>query len=330
MKLEADILENATDKCAKYLPLSDLKKIAKIYGVLDKEEHSFLHFHHTLGDFVYYDEPGLEDAVITDPQWLADKFKTLITAHEFIDSRTIGPTVATQLKQGRVSFDLLQKLLDENDVYFLMQLFEKLNLLLPLGSKSQRTHQYVIPCMLPPIVYNMYETEPFKTMVLAYNSEHGTKSGNVLPIGTFHKLLSECSKTKDWKICSDDHLSYTDASFEIATNVRLALTLIKGKKIRASVWFYEDAFQDTSSLLQIREVLNDKLSKLGITSRNTFLLICPDWNNVGSETCLVRVTEVVDDGKIRRIQPMEKICYLHRKHLCESDFPEPKTSEKLK
>ena len=314
LKLEADILHKTTEESIKFLPWLDVKELAKAYGITDDELLSFLKFHHKLGDFIYYDKPGLKDVVITDPQWLADMFKTLITAHEFIDLRDLDPAAAEQIKQGRVSFDVLHRIWEEDSILLLKQLFQNFNLLLPIQSSGIGEENFIIPCMLPPINKNMYEMEPLKSMILAYNSQYNSKCRDPLPVGTFHRLLSDCSKS--WSICVDKHLSYTDASFKI-----------EGKMIRASVWFSEDAFQDSSVLLHVREVLDSKLLKLGIPSCNRFLLICPHWKAEDDGICLVSVKEVLDDSDMYKIQPAENICYCHGKNIHEIHFPTPRTSE---
>ena len=325
LKLEADILHKTTEESIKFLPWLDVKELAKAYGITEDELLSFLKFHHNLGDFIYYDKPGLKDVVITDPQWLADMFKTLITAHEFIDLRDLEPAAAEQIKQGRVSFDVLHRVWEEDSLLFLKQLFQNFNLLLPIQSSGTGEEKFIIPCMLPPINKNMYEMEPLKNMILAYNSEYNSKCRDPLPVGTFHRLLSNCSKS--WSICADKHLSYTDALFKIEHNVLLALTLLKGKMIQASVWFSEDAFQDSSSLLQVREVFDSKLLKLGIPSCSRFLLICPHWKAGDDGICLIRVEEVLDDSDMYKIQPAENICHCHGKNIHETYFPTPRTSE---
>ena len=160
--------------------------------------------------------------------------------------------------------------------------------------------------------------EPFKTMILTYNSEHKSKSREPFQIGTFHQLLSQCSKL--WNICADDHLSYTDASFQIKENVRLALTSLDRNKIRVSVWCTKDSIEPfTSSLiLTIRRSLGEMLTKLGLEPKNDFLLLCQHWNVEDTDTCLNKFREIAEGSKI---QPVKEVCFWHKKNVNEWHFP---------
>ena len=189
--------------------------------------------------------------------------------------------------------------------------FQNFNLLVPIGSSNEEENKkFIIPCMLPPKLSNMYEMEPFRTMVLAYHSEHTTKSREPFQIGTFHQLLSQCSKI--WKICSEDHLSYTDASFQIKENVRLALTSLDRQKIRVSLWCSRDAIEPfTHNLIQaIRTGLGKMFTKLGLGSDNKYLLLCPHWSIDDVNPCLVPVTEMQESSSI---QPADQVCVQHQK-----------------
>ena len=207
LKLEADVLDKANEQSVKVLQLTEVETLAKTYGINDVELQSFLDFHHSLGDFLYYSEPGLKDVLITDPQWFADMFKTLITPQEFLEHQNLDPQTFEELKQGLVRENALRTLWKGHQVVFLIDLFQNFNLLLPMGTDKEN-RMFIIPCMLPPDQRNMYEMEPFQSMVLSYNSEYKTKSGDPYQIGVFHRMLSHCSKK--WQICADDHLSYTD------------------------------------------------------------------------------------------------------------------------
>ena len=324
LKLEADILEKSSES-RNYLEFPEVQQLANAYAINEEELKSFLNFHHVLGDFLYFQEPDLEDIVIPDPQWLADIFKTLITPEEFIKQRKLDPKTGKQVSQGLVTFNTLKILWEESQVPFLVTLFQNFNLLVPIGSPIEGERKdFIVPCMLPPKPSDMYEQEPFKSMVLTYNSEHATKATEPFQIGTFHKLLSQCSKI--WKICADDHLLYTDASFHIKENVRLAITSIKREKIRVSVWCTKDAIEPfTAHLIQtIRRCLENMFTKLGLASSTNYLLQCPHWSIEDSEACLVRVTDVT---KSYTIQPVNKVCPRHKKDVLESHFPGISTGE---
>ena len=136
LKLEADVLEKANYEGQPYLHISKVNELASALVMDDHEVESFLKFHHVLGNLVYYKEPKLKDFIITNPQWLLDMFKTLITPHEFFKRRQLQPDILQQLKKGTVSEKTLQVLWKGNDIQFLTNLMIKFDLILPLDSAN--------------------------------------------------------------------------------------------------------------------------------------------------------------------------------------------------
>ena len=45
----------------------------------DSEVEYFLQFHHSLGDFIYCPPSEGERCIITNPQWLVDRFEELVS-----------------------------------------------------------------------------------------------------------------------------------------------------------------------------------------------------------------------------------------------------------
>ena len=167
--------------------------------------------------------------------------------------------------------------------------------MLPLDSMG-KNQKFLIPCLLQPENRNMYETEPFKSMVLVYSELPKPESGKFLPMARFHKLLSLCSKTPQWKICTHDHLSYTDASFQVQEGMRMALTMQKNSTIRSSVWCLNNRQTDNiiGNLLRLRLQLESNMKKLGIPKTDQFLILCLQWRYGGSDICLVSVVAQID------------------------------------
>ena len=164
---------------------------------------SFLERQTTLGDFVYF--PGLRDLVITEPKWLVDKCKDLISTHKFIDQRKELPQIIREsLKKGHITENGLKQLWQNDGVVFLIRLMEKFDLLIDVSDHLGR--KYIIPCMLES---TFYKDLPYKALV-----------------GSFPQFVSKCSKEKNWKLdLHQDHLSYTNATFDIGDNVKLSLSL---------------------------------------------------------------------------------------------------------
>ena len=315
LKLEADMHEKAKEGKVKFLNTSNVQELAQAYGMSKEELDSFLKFHHKLGDFVHYPEPGLKDLVIIDPQWLVDAFKALVTGHEFLDKRSIPSQFLEQLKHGIVTDDGLQALWEGNDAEFLQQLMVKFDLMFTVEDEGKK---FLVPCMLPPQDVNIYDTEPFRNMELVYNESYKPNQGDKMLIGTFHKLLPKCSKVEGWNICAKDHLSYTDTSFEIGTDIRLALTLDKNKEIRASIWCPRKKldFSLRPLIIKTRKHLQPPMTSLSMKPDNNMQMMCPHCLPADDVVCLVRVKEMQGCT----FEPKDELCVIHRKQLEPRDF----------
>ena len=207
LSLKADIIEEATKRKKKHLLLSMVWELAGKYNMNTKDVESFLQMQTFLGDFVYFPSPELKETVITDPQWLVDKCKALISTHEFIDQRKdLKKSIQGNLKRGEVSEDGLKVLWNNDNVAYLTKLMEKFDLLVDVSDDSE--HKYIIPCMLRSKRTKISQKEiPYKLL-----------------IGSFPQLVSKCSKERDWKLC-EENLSYTTASFNIGKGMKLHLSL---------------------------------------------------------------------------------------------------------
>ena len=200
LKLKHDIIRNTKRKEAQYLHLSEVWELGEKLMMDTYEVESFLERQTTLGDFVYF--PGLRDLVITEPKWLVDKCKDLISTRKFINERELHPHIRESLKKGIIEENDLKELWKNDGVIFLIRLMEKFDLLVDVSDGSRR--KYIIPCMLGSEVH---KDVPYKAL-----------------IGSFPQFVSKCSKEKNWKL-GLDHLSYTSASFDIGENVKLSLSL---------------------------------------------------------------------------------------------------------
>ena len=98
------------------MTLDTVKNLALTYSMGDIEVRALLEFHHTTGDLVYFSKEGLNDRVITDPQWLVDMFQTFITPHEFIDDKDLTDQIKKELKEAEVSKSSLEVLWGPDNV----------------------------------------------------------------------------------------------------------------------------------------------------------------------------------------------------------------------
>ena len=216
----------------------------------------------------------------------------------------------------------------ESNVQFLKDVMMKFDLMLSLG--SEQNNEYLIPCMLPSQDIDMYGQEPFTNMVLIYNTTLKPNQGDAMPVGAFHKLLSQCSKIPSWKVCANDHLSYTDASIEISHGIRLALTLMKTNTIRLSIWSAREVLDDghlsnneaRELILKAHTTVSQCLKLLALTSSAGFKMLCPHWSPGEEYLCLVTVGEKENiplDGPVFFAKSNK--CTIHKKVLESGHFP---------
>ena len=266
-KLKADILEKAKEKKKKYLSIDDVRELAGQYGMNYKDVRSFLHQQNILGDFIYCSDDELNNTVLTDPQWLVDACTALITAEEFLKKRKIPPDTGNNLTNGRVTDEDLKHLW-KDEVDFLKKLMKKFDLLIDISEGIDS--RYIIPCMLPmlPEAGNDDDefNEVFAEMELVYDALYKQPKERRFVIGTFHRLLSKCSKEEDWKLCTDpesleNHLSYTSAIFDIREGMKMALTL-SHRGIRVRMWCLDEVSKRGLSTIYEELRLDRKVKKL--------------------------------------------------------------------
>ena len=329
LKLEADILDKAKEIGQSYLHISIVKNLASALAMSKHELESFLRFHHDLGDLIYYPDKNLSDIVVTNPQWLLDMFKCLITPHEFLQEREMEPKILKELECAIVSEESLKVVWKGNDVEFLKDVMIKFNLMLPLGSEEM-AKQYLIPCMLPSQEVRVDGPDPFPDMELIYDNTLVPVHSDTMPVGAIHKLLSLCSKTTGWTVCADDHLSYTQALIEIHHGVRMELKLRKNNSIDVSIWSSRKKLDDGYiSINAARDLLVrthrtvDKCTKVsGLIQKGDFKMLCPHWSPGEEYICLVTVSE---KEEVPQGMPVffskTKQCTMHEKELESGHFP---------
>ena len=317
LKLKTDIIQ----KDERHMQFDYVTDLAKQYRMSEKDVESFLNILNIQGDFVYNSSSDLRHIVITDPQWLVDRYSSLITHHRFLNEKNLTPATYESLKRGYVTENGLEELWGKDQVDFLKKLMTKYNLIVFDGNKQETGQIYLIPSMLPVRDVNMYNLSPFKEMHIVYNAMEDPRTGNILQVGTFHKLLSECSKNQNWKLCAEDHLSYTDASFAIQHGMRLALTLLKHDQLRCSIWCSTQTLnvnncELTSVIHKTRHILSSNMVKLNIVPGDTFQILCPHTQANDQNLCLVNMKESKDPRTSKlSSRYMKQLCVLHGKAL---------------
>ena len=168
LRLQADILE-MKEQGKKYMTSRHLKEIGRSVGMNDTEIESFLKIHNAVGTFLHFDDTQLasdqlfhlselKDFIITDPQWLVDMCKEVITHPGFLFERKtkLGPNerlrihTLEELQKGYVTQERLKTLWGSGEAAsFLTKLMLTFSLFIPLAESKKSGQQYLIPCMLP-------------------------------------------------------------------------------------------------------------------------------------------------------------------------------------
>ena len=323
MKLKADMIEKSKKEQMRFLNLATVIEQAKQYGMNEKDTELFLSNQNILGHFVYYIEPELRENVITDPQWIFDKVTMLTTQHKFLKTQELKPETQHEFISGQVTKNGLEEIWEEIEVEYFIKLMVHFNLLITLDESDQR---YIIPSMLPPQNVKT-QGKAFENMEMIYSAFHKLKSQSSFSIGTFHQLISECSKTRLWKLSEgENHPSYTDASFEMKKGTRLVLSL-REHDMQVTIWcprkvLKEDISQLDKFFQEPRCLLSAKMEKLGIAQTDTFDTLCPYSKSTDDHACLIQLREYQHPTPNRfSYWALKQKCELHQEVLRDTMVP---------
>ena len=324
IKLKAYMIEKTRKEGKGYMTLSSVSSQAKKYGMNDNEIEAFLMIQNSIGDFIYYSDPELREHIITDPKWLVQKVTAFTSHFKFLEKQGFKYETFNDDKCSHVTTELLNQMWKGIEVEFLKQFFQKVNLIIPMDELSL---MYIIPHMLPQETRNSQQGLSVEHVKI-YHTCHSPKLGNTFQIGTFHQLMSECSKIKQWRLSSNEKpFTFTEAIYELKKEVKIVLTLVKHNLLQVSIWcsqnaWKEDVFQLVTLSRDARHILSTKLDKLGFAQADTYYGICP--NSIVSDItpCLVHVKEY------QHLSPnkfsywcIKKKCDLHQKILQQTAVP---------
>ena len=252
LKLEADIQKFCSEVGRKHVQLKTLQQYAKkTLGMSFGELKDFLQFHHEYRNLIYTDVgeshsstdspymnvhlPGLtakSSLIVTDPQFLVDKFKAVITLWQFRKTSKLTNEIQRDIdrdfEKGLISMKnliILWDIVDKNDLESLVGIMIKMNQFiqcesLPLASGSK----FIIPSLLPPSGPSELGSGPYTEMdklkPLTYVFHQSPDPDDIdgsgfLPEGFFFMLVASLSdwlpqQQQPWKRTK---LSYNLASF---------------------------------------------------------------------------------------------------------------------
>ena len=200
------------------LRFQDVLEHAKEYNIHGEDDVKlFLQFSHLSGDLTYFEADGLRDFVVTNPQWLVNVFRAIITLDEYYPD---DPRVKQDLKKlksnGLLKKDgpLLEALWGEflitsdanrkqDIISYLLKLMAQFDLvihhtdknflvpsLLPLSTETSRSLFSDMISMVPPLFFRFHSSLESHEDFL----EGSETYDHFLPVGLFQRLISRCVK----------------------------------------------------------------------------------------------------------------------------------------
>ena len=229
LALQAEILSKATNEEKQHLHYSNVKELAKKNEIDEEDLMKFLKTYHSLGAFLYYPDPESDDGniVITDPQWLPDVCKTLITTHDFLDERMeagkMEESIVKNLKKGVVTRIQIKELWSDDDqVNLIVRVLKKFDLIARLDLVGK---EFVIPCMLPP---SFDEPEGIPNDFVKIEEIHGRpqlEQGEGPNLGIIPCQLSHMlNNSKELSKTTVQDLHYDRASLTTSDNMKVTLS----------------------------------------------------------------------------------------------------------
>ena len=337
LQLQTDIKMAATGE--KYKLLQDLKTFARNeYQMNGLEVESFIKLHHKIGTLFHFDNPTplsfgngndmrMKDIVITDPQWLLDKCKEVITHPEFIENRkpegTLRQETLDLLKKGIVTYEGLSELWGEDEVDFLTKLMLAFDLFLPMVISGETNDpensqpKYLIPCMLP-------VDEPSELVLkledglCLYDADQETEYGDWFQVGAFDKLLTAFIRTTPWELSTEPPPSYAMAYFVSGEHLRLRLSLEENPRFRVVMYCDRDVMGDLSefihtigTLRKTKKLLYERTKRINIKRPTDYKVLCPNYDPSDVNSNMIEAEEQGDGV----IQISENLCLYHDKTL---------------
>lgn len=252
------------------IDLEEAKAILRREGVDDKREaDAALKFFHELGLIIHFKKTEtLRNVVTTNPQWLVDELSKLIrdsedfiVSEDEINERNLHGELNTLKKRGIASIDLLERLWDEDQVRFLIDLMESLLLVGRWKFGNAQDELYLVPCMTSTledaVLSNPEIADEFSAAELRPNF---CVAFTYLPDGVFERIECMCidrNYSKGVKI-SPPKMFRNAAKFWLNAEVYVVL-LVKGNAI--TVTLAHGTEKDEHDVIQEINTILNKLQR---------------------------------------------------------------------
>lgn len=275
------------------IPFQDLSAIAKDKRISisnHKELVLFLHFHHEVGNIIYFADNELEDYVILDPNWLVQTFRYFIRNKKNL---SVGTMTKTDFKKmqvtGEMSDSIISKLLskDKNVAThesYLIQIMKRFDILMPYKNKELNDVLYM-PLMI--------QGTSWEQLCSYSHTEKNRKTSwlcfefNFLPPAFFSHIL--CIFMTRYQISSymmeDTEMSAIGRDFglfDLDSSSREQVVLRTSKKsIAMQMWTLTDKntipFTESINLMQsLKCYIKDVSKKNRLQVEYNVYLKCPD------------------------------------------------------
>ncbi|XP_056006520.1 uncharacterized protein LOC125658133 isoform X2 [Ostrea edulis] len=273
----------------KVLNISEMKKLNK-FCVLhlkdEKEIKVFLQFHHAIGNILYYNEKGLDDIIILNPQWLVDAFKCLITSDKFLGISQSDSLLREMKENGHLSNEMIETLWSEKEdnsylenKEHIIKILERMDIIsrprryLQGGETVQETCTFLVPCMMNSDSSNVrgkWLTSTNNMPALGFHFKD-----EFMPPAVFYRLLAACMAKFPAVEQNDIPLVFADTAVFRLDKLNFLLLTHDEFLIRARVLTFPSGARQGSSIhYTIKKFLEESLTI--ILEIYTSCTACPD------------------------------------------------------
>lgn len=277
--LERKIID-MRNKGKKVLSFSEVKKLNKFCALHLKDEKEikiFLQFHHAIGNILYYDEKGLDDIIVLNPQWLVDAFKCLITTEKFLDSTTHQADFLLEemKKTGYLSMENIEALWsDREDSSYLenkehiIKILERMDIIAKPtrfeqnGESSHEMSTFLVPCMMNVDSSNVRNKwlQSKNASKIAVPALGFYFKDEFMPPAVFYRLLAACMAKFPAVEQNDVPQVFANTAVFRLDKYNFLLLVHEDFLIRAWVLSFSNTAEQSSIRYTIRKFLEESLT----------------------------------------------------------------------
>ena len=223
----------------KWLSWEEVQRVAKETGIEKKRDlQAALTFFHEVGE-IYFDIKSTSDFIVTDPQWLVDQLKEIITIPSFREQRKFTHSLqhwGNLERHGVLHQAILDNVWSKGTMAGLVAIMRRFSLLLPVPANYRldyvyQSHKqagvYFVPSLLPPASAS---TKPPRTtgppvMLVPPN--------NFIPVGLTSRLIASLINEDAWLVVGSLYKDSATFAPMMAATATVSLTQ-KGGMIKVT------------------------------------------------------------------------------------------------